>query len=218
MKVRLTFTVPPLGTRPGNKQVAEDFVITKHLKQHPEGENERSIQEEIDAQPVDEKVEDLSTYFSRDENGNPIMWNYQILGFLKEATLALIESDQFTKEELKKLRLTPYMYKRTLDSQIRIKSLSTKPRQIPILNPGSIEFNERPLRGQTLRGERISLARSEQIQEGASIEFEILSMNDKLWPWLEKCLDYGEWKGLGQWRNAGNGAFTWENITQPIKD
>lgn len=29
---------------------------------------------------------------------------------------------------------------------------------------------------------------------------------------IEAALDYGELKGLGQWRNSGRGSFTWERI------
>ena len=61
-------------------------------------------------------------------------------------------------------------------------------------------------------GERICLANSEMIPAGAEIEFTICLLKDDMEKVTEEWLDYGKYSGIGQWRNASYGAFTWEEI------
>lgn len=201
MKVEITFTEPLLGTLPGNKEIAEEFIISKH----PDGQS----QEESDAVPLDETIEKSSTVFARSPEGQPMLWDYQVKGFFKEACLAMIESDGLTKKELQNVRLTPYLYKRTVDKQIFV-----SPRRILIegLNGSPLVFTERPLRGQTQRGERICLARSETVPAGAVIVIEIILCNPKLERFIPVWLHYGALSGFGQWRNSGMGRFSWREL------
>lgn len=87
-----------------------------------------------------------------------------------------------------------------------------KPRMIPITFDGAMGNCQRPLRGQTAQGERIALANSEQIPAGATCEFEVIALKPDLLDMVREWLDYGEWHGMGQWRNSGRGTFTWEEI------
>jgi len=202
MKVLIEFTEPLLGTLAGNKEIAEEFIISKH----PEGMSK----EESDTVPdIGIDVEKSSTFFARDKEGKHMLWDYHIKGFFKEACLAMIQTDTIKKEELKKVRLTEYMYKRTIDKQI-----FAAPRQIILILPSKevLPFCQRPLRGQTMRGERISLARSEMAPAGTKIEIEIITMNKKLDQFISKWLDYGALSGFGQWRNSGMGRFKWQEL------
>ena len=61
-----------------------------------------------------------------------------------------------------------------------------------------------------MQGERVSLANSEEIPEGSTIEFEIKLLDKSLYGVVLEWLDYGELRGLGQWRNSGKGRFTYE--------
>jgi len=195
----LEFTEPLLGTLSGNKEIAEEFIISKHPNGHSE--------EESDAIPEVE-LEKSSTIFARD--GDKLMlWDYQIKGFFKEACQQMVNSDSITKEELKKYRLTPYLYKKTIDQQIFI-----TPRKIYLELPedGRIEFIERPLRGQTMRGERICLARSESVPAGTKIKIEVICLNKKLEKFILQWLTYGALLGLGQWRSSGMGRFLYKEI------
>ena len=83
------------------------------------------------------------------------------------------------------------------------------PRQIVAHLPegGVVGFCERPLRAQTAQGERVSLARSESLPAGTVLEFEILLLSDKLAELVDEWMDYGKYRGLGQWRNSGKGSF-----------
>ena len=88
------------------------------------------------------------------------------------------------------------------------------PRKISLGKKEPDGICERPLRAETMQGPRVSLARSEVVNAGISFDCEIqlfpgCPITDKM---LRQCLDYGKFKGLGQWRNSGKGRFTWEEI------
>lgn len=63
-----------------------------------------------------------------------------------------------------------------------------------------------------MQGERVSLAISEQIPAGATVEFSIVMLSDDHEEAVREWLDYGRFSGIGQWRNSGKGRFTWEEV------
>ena len=67
-----------LGTASNNKELHSEF-IASHAPDAP------SREEEIAAVGVDEVIEKGTTVFSRNEDGRPILWDYQIKGFFKDA-------------------------------------------------------------------------------------------------------------------------------------
>lgn len=199
MKALITFIEPVLGTLAGDPEIAKVFILSKH----PDGLSE----DEVKALTSDEALQKACTVFPRID-GEPFIWDYQWKGFFKEAFMAFWMSDEYKQEDLKKVWLTKYMLKKTVDLMIHV-----KPRRALLnLNGGEPTWCERPLRGETMRGERISLARSEELPEGTTCEIEISTMNQNLWPYIKAALDYGELKGMLQWRNSGKGRFTWEKI------
>ncbi len=206
MKIRITFTEPLLGTVSGNKELTEQFIASKNP-------DVTAQQSEVDAVPdIADELQKTSTVFARDEKGKPMLWDYQVKGFLKAACKAMIDSEQFTKEHLKKVNLTNYTHKRTIDQLVFV-----KPRRITLNLPkGTKElgFCQRPLRGQTMKGERIALARSEEAPAGTTIDVEIECLNKKLPDIVKIWLTYGELSGIGQWRNSGCGRFKWELISE----
>jgi len=211
MKIQITMTAPLLGTVSGNQKLAEDFIIGKVLTDKTIGEDDarKRTAEERQTLPVDieEQIEDSSTYFHR-EDGKPFIYGYMIKGFFKAACDAMIDSGQFTQEELKKVKLTRYSYKSTINKLITIKT-----RKIMLQLAGEIEFVERSLRAETMKGDRVCLARSEAAPEGTTVELEFTCLNKKLWPYIEWWLDYGkDYGGIGQWRSSHYGSFTWKEI------
>lgn len=197
MKAKLTFTEDLLGTLPGDPEVAKEFILSKRP--------DKPAEDEQDCLPAEEQVEKASTVFARDGD-KIILWDYQIKGFLKEACRVMNDTETMTKAELKNLRLGRYMYKRTIDGMVFV-----KPRKIIVNLPDDYKqgFLERPLRAETMKGERIALARSEVVPAGSSIDIEIKTLNPKLNPFIDQWLTYGALRGLGAWRNASYGRFDW---------
>lgn len=220
MQIRIEFCAPLLGTVAGNKEVATTFIVAKANK-------DRALtQDQIDAKMAEEvntlpdELENASTLFHRDENNKPFIYSYMMNGFFKSACDAMIDSDddsgvvfdKHTQEELKKIKLTRYSYKSTINKLIRIKE-----RRLMLQCPGPMEFVERSLRAETMRGDRVCLARSEAAPEGTILECTIMCLNAKLWPYIEEWLGYGVFGGIGQWRTSHYGSFTWERLDVPAK-
>lgn len=193
MKVRITLTEPVLGTASNDKEIHSNF-IASHAP------DALSKDEEVAAVGVEEVIEKSMTVFPRNADGVPIMWDYQIKGFFKDACGSLRKASDAKSSKLK-------AYKKEIDGLVFVKE-----RQTVIHTDKPIESLQRPLRAQTARGERISLANSEMIAAGATLEFTILCLKDDLMGYVKEWLDYGALRGLGQWRNASYGRFSWEEI------
>jgi hypothetical protein len=186
-RVRFEFTTPVLGSQP-SQSVYTDFLAKK-------------IQNETGGVPADEigtLPEELArgtTVFSRNAAGEIVFWDYQVKGFIKEAG-------------------------RNFNGLYGIKALRAKidnyvfvsPRQIVLHLPQgeNIDYLERPLRAETAQGPRVTVVRSERAPEGSWFEFtlhvyEKQSRIDK--DMLSSLMEYGIFKGMGQWRNGNWGSF-----------
>ena len=107
-------------------------------------------------------------------------------------------------------------YKKNIDGRIFVEgdiSPNNKTgRKIRINDAFPMDLFQRPLRASTPQGERVSLACSERIPEGASCEFNITCLVDDDMEMVKEWLDFGRRNGLGQFRNSGHGRFVWEEI------
>lgn len=195
IKVRITFTEDCLGTASADPKIHDNFIASN-------APDAPSREEEIEAVGVEEVVEKAKTIFPKDKDGNPFFWDYQIKGFFKGSCSDL---QRCKGEDFAKATCKIKAYKKVIDGVVFV-----FPRKIPIMLAGPIGDLQRPLRAQTAKGERISLANSETIPAGSSIEFTIKSLSDEYVPAIKEWLDYGALKGIGQWRNAGYGRFTYE--------
>lgn len=183
--LKITFLTPVLGSQP-TVDVASEFIASKFV------ENGGELPED-EAKSLPENLERGTTVFHR-LNGEPIFYDYQVKGFIKEAG-------------------------RTFNGLRGVKNMRSKidnlvfitPRQIPIhLADGStIEFLERPLRAETAQGPRVALARSEMIAEGSWFECDLEVFESQIKEdLLRDLLSYGSRKGMGQWRNGSWGQFS----------
>ena len=193
MKVKITLLEEMLGTASGNPEIHEEFIASK-------APDAPSREEEIEALGVDEVVAKDKTVFPRDAEGRPILWDYQIKGFMKDACGMLRKVSGSESSKVK-------AYKKEIDGLIFV-----SPRAIPIVFDGEVGECQRPLRAQTAQGERVALANSETVPAGSTIEFtvQMLTNDDKL---VKEWLDYGVLRGLGQWRNSGKGRFEYELVS-----
>lgn len=192
--VKLTFTEDILGTSPNNPELHHDFIASK-------APDAQKTEEEVAALGVSAVEEKGMTVFPRLADGTPFLYDYQIRGFFKEICGAMKAISGTKSSKIK-------AHKKKIDNTIFV-----EPREIPLDLHGMKMANcQRPLRASTAQGERIALANSEVCPEGTSCEFEVLCMVDEDAAMLLEWLEYGKYKGIGQWRNSGKGRFTFEII------
>ena len=192
LKVRITTTEGLLGTASADPELHREYIASKAAD--PDKTNE-----ETGAIDADEVFEKSMTVFPR-VDGKPIMWDYQVKGFFKDTCGALRKIPDTESAKIK-------AFKKEIDGLIFVKE-----RAIPIQYEGEIGICQRPLRASTAQGERIALSSSEEIPAGAVLEFTILYQLPQHGKAIREWLDYGVYRGLGQWRNSGKGRFTWEEI------
>lgn len=205
-QVEIEFTEPMLGGAPLNNDIYSKYITTKKGAETPaEPLPDLLIVEELETLPQDERG---VTGFHRDAQNNPIMFDYTWKGFFKESC-GFLRSIPSTESK----GLTSY--KKKIDGLLFV-----YPRRIPLQLAGPITLHTRPLRAQTMQGERITIACSEQVPEGTKMTFEVASISDSIVSEeiLREWLDYGAIKGFGQWRNASWGRFTYTMapVKQPV--
>ena len=207
---RLHGTNSLLGSNPADPEVHTRYVTIKA------GNLEKQAMEEAMLPGSEELAEALKkikesglTVFLRGSHGELVVGAHCIKGFFKAAFSTL--KDQFGVAAAKS----------KIDNLVFV-----KPDFIPILdahNEPQTEpdgYCERSLRAETMQGPRVTLASSEEVAPPWQLEFSITLVDNAgtgkskpvTWELVEAALDYGELKGLGQWRNSGRGAFTWERI------
>lgn len=198
MLVRLTFTDEILGTASADPEIHRRFVASK-------APDAPSMEEEVEALGAEAVEGRTVTVFPRDKDGRPILWDYQVRGFFKDACSMLRRVPGTKSAKLK-------AYRKEIDGLVFVEQ-----REIPLVVPGmdaakAVGECQRPLRGSTPQGERVALAASESLPEGTQCEFAVICMRDDLEPVVREWLDYARLRGIGQWRNAGHGRAMWEEL------
>ena len=194
-KMRLEFTEPMLGATPKDPDVYAAHIATRAAL------DDEALAEELASV---ENMEEKGWTGFHTVDGQPILYDYVIKGFCKDVC-GMLRRVTGTKSS----KVTAY--RKIIDGLV-----FAKPRQIVIHLPDGQELGtlERPLRAQTAKGERVALARSDTAPAGSWIEFNLLVMGAVPKTLLKEWFDYGALRGLGQWRNAGYGTFTYEMAKQ----
>lgn len=182
--VKLRLLEPMLGTVPKDPEVYARYIASK-------APSPDVAAEENEAEKSREDVEKGGwTGFHQDQDGL-FIYNYMILGFMKEAG-------------------------NTLKEQLGIKNLRSKIDQHVFIEPRRIHIAdkpsgvlERPLRAMTMQGPRVTVVRSDYVDEGMEIAFTIRLLKNKeiMANVLREVLEFGRLKGLGQFRNGSYGQF-----------
>lgn len=193
IKCRVKFMEELLGTASNNPEIHSDFIASK-------APDAKSAEEEIAAIGIEESIEKSMTVFPRNPNGEPILFDYQVKGFFKDACGVL---RKVTGTKASKIKA----YKKEIDGLLFV-----YPRMIPLQMFGELTECQRPLRAQTAQGERIALAHSEAAPAGTEIEFTIECLTKDMYDLARELMDYGRMRGIGQWRNSGKGRFEWAEI------
>ena len=183
-EVELEFTEPVLGTVPKDKEVYASYIATKAPSPNDGKEEVQTVQE------VEEKG---WTGFMLDEKGI-FIYDYAIRGFLKSAAQAL------------KPQIEVKNYRGHIDQAVFV-----FPRKIHFLQKGKPVKEvagciERPLRGMTKHGPRVTLARSDYLKAGVRIKFELVVLPGHVTEKnLREWFGYAELSGFGQFRNGSYG-------------
>ncbi len=190
-EITLEFTEPLLGTVPKNKEVYSRYIASRAAL------NDEELAEELSTV---ENIEEKGWSGFHMLSGDPILYDYVIKGFFKDACGML---RRVPGTESKKLTA----YRKIIDGLV-----FAKPRRIPLLlaEGAGLGVLERPLRGRTAQGERVALVRSDTAPIGTRLTFSLTVLAGVDRATLVEWLDYGGVRGLGQWRNAGYGTFTYE--------
>lgn len=188
-----------LGAQAANPRVHSEFIAAKAASITKAEEETGMLPENFEQRGL--------TVFLRD--GNTLcLADYVIKGFLKEALGAL-------------------------KSQLGIVAPASKVDNFVLITPAYLRFSkggeevtapdeifERPLRAMTMQGPRVSVSASETIDAGWELTFTVALLDNPSSPKskaltfdvIEQAMDYGAFKGLGQWRNGQNGRFVWEVV------
>jgi hypothetical protein len=206
MSIVVTLTNEMLATAAQNPDVYGPYIGGK-------SEDSEKVVEEVEALPTpeqltesaddDEVIEVPKTVFQRNEQGEPIIWDYQFRGFLKSALGAKTEFDVIP---VGTHNISKWTYKRVIDKLVFV-----YPRKIALKVPEgkSMGWCTRPIRVDTPKGPRVALASSETVTEGTTFEVDILMLDSILEPIIRECLDYGQYNALLQWRSGGKGTISW---------
>jgi len=193
MRVELEFIDDILGSWPSNPYLAEDYIASLA----PDAETR---EEEIANLGTEAVTEKSKTIFPRNADGVPCLMAHQIKGFFKEACKALSGNKEYLSSKIK-------AYKKEINTRIFV-----TPKYITLDKMENVYDFQRPLRAQTPQGERIALANSETASAGVVVRFTVQTICKEDLDLVREWLDYGDLMGLGQWRNAGYGRFTWREI------
>ena len=147
------------------------------------------LKEEVET--VEQTEEKGWTGFHKDENGL-FLFDYLIKGFLKSGMEVSMEMGAVDKV---------VAYKKWIDLVVFV-----WPRRIYLGLMAPDGVLERPLRTMTPKGPRVALSRSDYVDEGRELTFEveILKNNKGLtWDAIEQAFDYGRYVGFGLWGGSG---------------
>jgi len=173
--IKLTFLEPILGTVPKDPEIYKNYIADKAAL-----DNEQLAEELATVERIEEKG---WTGFHK-LNSVPVIYNYAIKGFFKDACSMLTRTKD---SESGKVRA----FKKIIDGLVFI-----EPRQIPLVLPNGDKMGvlERPLRAQTAQGERITLARSDTCPTGTTMEFTVKILGQVGEKLLREWLDYGQFR------------------------
>lgn len=198
-KVELTFTEPILGMSPLDPEIYTKYIASKApIITLAEEEVEMVTSDK----PVKKEEMKITGFFRAPADGSKgppgyLLADYQIRGFFKSAANTLKGPENLDVKNLKsKIERFLFIFPRMSYLKAEIDGIL-----------------QRPLRGMTPKGERISLVASEMVNDIVlQIELHKIPHPEITWALIEQIMDYGLFEGISQWRGASYGRFTWKYI------
>lgn len=199
-QLKIELLEPLLGTIPKDPEVYTAYLKTKDVDKRVKDPDGADTEETVNMEELEERGW-TGFYTMGTDDLRPALMDYQVKGFLKEAA-------NVTKDVLKLKALRSHV-----DSEVFV-----YPRRTPLCEVDELPlpYLERPLRAMTALGPRVSVIRSDFVSEGREyvLDLKILKTSRVTKEVLDTILEYGEHKGLGQWRNGGYGRFAGYVIPQ----
>ena len=196
LNVVATLTEPMLGTVPKNREIYTKYIESEKIKRA----DQEAGTNEAETVPVDENKG--WTGFHSDEQGL-FVYDYLIKGALKNAANVL-------KDSLKQKNLRSKFDNCVFVFPRKVRILGDQ--DAPLMKPDGIV--ERPLRAMTMQGPRVTLARSDSVNVGRKMRFEIRCIETdqikEMRKTLDACMEYWQLCGFGQFRNGSYGRATVE--------
>lgn len=194
MEYTIRTTEDMLGSSPCDPGVYATYIASRKLDENKKVDKEATA-DEIATLP-EREVTGWSVYHE-DEKGL-FIFDYHLRGFLKEAARNVTGKD--IPAVVSKIDRWVFISPRRLYLRRNGK---------PIKSPD--DMKERPLKAMTMQGPRVSLKRSDSLTPGVELTFNVTILplgareitQEHIGAWLE----YGQWQGLGEWRNASHGRF-----------
>lgn len=237
LRVRIMSVAPILGTAPGDPKIYSEYVAKKRAEGADPKEVEDlpklDLKDEI-ARGTTWFMRD----FAMDKTGKILYFpGYWVKGNAKSncGLLRRSKAPEKPKKKDKDAEGREIMEEEDIDADntdapIRIGTESSKlqaymkvidggihivERKVHLHLPEGMEPSicERPLRigaTQECPQDRVALARSEQVPEGTTAEFTMVSVGESRRKLIEEWLSQGRWNGLGQWRNSGMGQYVYK--------
>lgn len=133
------------------------------------------------------------TGFERDASGTPLLQAYQLLGFLKEAASTLGEA------------LATYNLRRRVESLVFVEP-KLIPLEMPIGGEVFIRYRHKRVHLSPTKVKTVPM-QSEAVPAGTRVECVLIVYPGLDEVVLRELLDYGAYRGMGQWRSAEYGTF-----------
>lgn len=231
--VRATILEECLGMTPGNQEAFTKFLEFRKTKlgvkkaqisDEKTEEELKALKLKVDEMKVDNTEQSVDV-FPVNEDGCPIMWDYQIRGFFKDSMKALKDMLSIKKskdggddekaaslKKLSKMTVSAVAAFNKMPATWVDRGVFVGPRQIKIEMPegGKIGYCQRPLRVEKFPKDITSLKCSETVPAGSVLKFRVGILNDADEKLVLACLHYGFLRGFGEWRNSGKGRFEFD--------
>lgn len=197
---KITGLTAMMGSQPADPDVRATYIASK-APSSIRMEEEEAMMEDIEKRGL--------TVFMRDKaDGALCMMDYMFIGYLKEAVSALSAENGV---KMAGGKVGTYVF-----AEPRVMRFERE--DGGIFDADSVL--SRPLRAQTMQGPRVALTASELVDApwGLTVTIKLIEnagtakSRPITWDTIEDALDYGQYKGLGQWRNGGFGRFSWKRI------
>lgn len=217
--VKVEFTEPMLGMSPSEEGMLEAFQALREKKLQKKyaaieekcREEKAVLQATLEEMQNDARENGLSI-FPRNEEGIPILWDYQIRGFFKDNMKAM-----------KDTKVASYSLFKKQPSTVVDRGVFVTPRQIKLQLPEGEEVGrcERILRREDFqKGGKIStnIKVSECVPPGTTARFAVHVADSTMEKYVLEALEYGIVRGFGEWRNSGKGTFRFSIYNENTKE